>query len=129
MVDGEAYGSLRFSVALDQYVAGDPSRIPGSLMRGQYGTPAQRTVACQRGDGGGDWIVLWRVGPSHPHDAFEFGRLPGRGAPPPPPAQRERTVGRQDVVTKPQRRVARHRHALARALGPQSPEVLLQTHR
>ena len=98
-------------------------------MRGQHGAPAQRTVARQRGAGGRGRIVLRRIGPCHRDEAVEFGHLAGHGAPAPGPAQRERTVGCQRLVTEPQRRGARHRHALAGALGAPGTEVLLQAHR
>src|SRR6516165_11566496 len=52
MVHGEAHRLLRFIVALDQHVARGPARIPGALVRGQHGAPAQRTAALQRGAGG-----------------------------------------------------------------------------
>ena len=93
MVHGEAYGSLRFLVALDQHVTGGPARIPGSLVRGQHGAPAQRTTARQRGVRGRGGIILRRISPCHRDEAVEFGDLPGYGTPAPSPTQRERAIG------------------------------------
>src|SRR5262245_15661739 len=39
MIDGKAQRLLGFIVALDEYVARDPARIPGGLVRGQHGAP------------------------------------------------------------------------------------------
>jgi hypothetical protein len=98
-------------------------------MRGQHGAPAQRTTARQRGARGRGGIILRRISPCHRYEAVEFGHLPGHGTPAPGPTQRERAVGDERFATEPQRRGARHRHALARALGAPGAEVLLQPHR
>ena len=129
MVHGEAQRSLQFIVAFDDYVARDPARIPGGLVRRQHGAPAQRTVTCQRGAARRRGIVLRRIGPRHRDEAVEFGNLPGDGAPAPGPAQWERTFGCEQIAIEPQRCGARHRHALAGALGAPGTEVLLQPHR
>ena len=39
MIDGKTQRLLGFLVAVDEYVARDPARIPGGLVRGQHGAP------------------------------------------------------------------------------------------
>ena len=76
MVHGEANCALRFLVAIDQHVAGGPARIPRSLVRGQYGAPAQRAVACQRGAGGRGGILLRRISTCHRNETVELAICP-----------------------------------------------------
>src|SRR5262249_39262438 len=94
-----------------------------------FAARANAVTARSISPGGWSGIMLRRVGPCHRAGAIEFGPLPGHRAPAPRPAQRERALGDERFATKPQRRGARHRHALARALGAPGAEVLLQPHR
>ena len=100
MVHCEAHRSLYDLVAVDDYVAGGPARTPGGLVFGEHGAPAQRTAAGQRGDGVRSRIVLRGVGARHRDEAVEFGHLPGDGPPAPGPAQRERTLGGEQIVAE-----------------------------
>ena len=100
MVHGEAHCALRFLVAFDEHVAGGPARIPGGLVLGEHGAPAQRTAARERGDGVRSWIILQHVGARHRDEAVEFGSLPGDGSPAPSPSQRERTLGDERIVAE-----------------------------
>src|SRR5262249_12461202 len=97
---GEARRSLQHLIAVDNYVAGGPARIPGGLVLDEHGAPAQRTAARQRGDGVRGWIILQRVGARRRDEAVQFSHLPGAGAPAPSPSQRERTLGGERIVAE-----------------------------
>ena len=112
MVHGEANCALQFIVALDHHVAGGPAHIPGSLVRGQHGAPAQRTIACQRRAGarGPDHPPACR--PAPPRRGGRV-RLPARPSSASARPSAARTDGRGPAFRHdPQRRCTSHRHPL-----------------
>ena len=56
-------------------IASDPARVPGGLMRGQYGAPTQRTTARQRSAGRRSGVVLRRITSCYREEAIKFRRL------------------------------------------------------